>query len=287
MNGDARANELGEFLKARRAEVDPRTAGVPHTGSQRRVKGLRREEVALLASISPDYYTRIEQGRRQASAPVLEILARVLRLDEEERAYLFELAGREPGRPRRRAAQRVQPQLRRLLEELTTIPALVLGRCLDVLAWNRMADALFTDFAQVPEKQRNYVRLLFTEPAFRALHDDWESVARNAVAILRREAGRDPRDQRMESLVGELSVRDDDFRRWWADHHVAVLDRGSKVMRHPVAGELTLDWEALSCAGDPEQQLVVWSAEPGTPAHDGLRFLASWAAGDARSEAER
>lgn len=270
-------NELGEFLKARRAEVSPRAAGLPETRAGRRVKGLRREEVALLASISTDYYTRLEQGRRQASAPVLTALARVLDLDGEERAYLFELAGKTTAKPRRQAAQQVHPQLRRLLDELPVSPALVLGRRMDVLAWNPMAAALLTDFAALPQKQRNYAWLIFSDPAMREIHVDWEGTARACVAMLRMEAGRNPDDPRMAALVGELSMKDADFRRWWGEHHVAARTRGSKVLRHPVTGDLALDWDALACAHDPDQQLVVWTAEPGTPSHDGLRILASWA----------
>ena len=281
MSGDAHPDGLGAFLKARRAGLGPREAGLPETGAKRRVPGLRREEVALLASISTDYYTRLEQGRRQASVPVLETLARVLRLDEEERAHLFELAGkaasRAAGKPRG-AARKVSPQLRRVLDELTTTPALILGRHMDVLAWNAMAAVLLTDFSRLPEKDRNYAWLVFTDPAMKALHADWENTARSCVEILRREAGCDPHNPRMARLVGELSLRDADFRRWWADHRVAAHRGGSKVLHHPVAGRLTLDWDALACVNDPGQQLVVWTAEPGTPSHDGLRILASWSA---------
>ncbi|MER6912535.1 helix-turn-helix transcriptional regulator [Streptomyces sp. NPDC000594] len=286
MSSDAHSghsHELGEFLKARRAEVSPRTVGLPGTGAKRRVKGLRREEVALLASISTDYYTRLEQGRRQASAPVLNTLARVLLLDDEERAYLFELAGKAGARPARRAAQKVQPQLRRLLDELVTTPAMILGRRMDILAWNPMAAALLTDFSNIPERNRNYVWLVFSDPGVRELHTEWESTARACVAMLRMEAGRNPTDQRLAALVGELSVRDDDFRRWWGENRVASRGRGSKVLRHPVAGELTLDWDALACADDPEQQLVVWTAEPGSPSWDGLRFLSSWGSSTSRT----
>lgn len=277
MSGDKRPNELGAFLKARRSELSPRTVGLPDPGVKRRVKGLRREEVALLASISTDYYTRLEQGRRQASGPVLDTLAQVLHLDDEERAYLFELAGRTTAaRPRKQSAQKAQPQLRRVLDELTTTPGMVLGRRMDILAWNPMAAALLVDFSAVEEKRRNYIWLLFTDPMMKSVHAEWEKTARSCVAMLRKEAGRNPQDQRMAQLIGELSMRDEDFRRWWGDHRVASLGRGSKVLRHPVAGELTLDWDALACATDPDQQLVVWTAEPGTPSHDGLRILASW-----------
>ncbi|MGW2344937.1 helix-turn-helix domain-containing protein [Streptomyces sp. NPDC001661] len=278
MSGDKHPNELGAFLKARRAELSPRTVGLPDPGVKRRVKGLRREEVALLAAISTDYYTRLEQGRRQASGAVLDALAQVLHLDDEERAYLFELAGRTTAaRPRKQSAQQAQPQLRRVIDELTTTPAMVLGRRMDILAWNPMAAALLVDFSEVPEKRRNYIWLLFTDPKMKSVHAEWEKTARSCVAMLRKEVGRNPQDQRMAQLIGELSMRDEDFRRWWGDHHrVASLGRGSKVIQHPVADELTLDWDALACATDPDQQLVVWTAEPGTPSHDGLRILASW-----------
>lgn len=278
MSGQRDSNQLGEFLKARRSEVGPREAGLPETGARRRVRGLRREEVALLASISTDYYTRLEQGRRQASAPVLQALAEILRLSDEERAYMFELAGKATARPPRRTVQKTYPQLRRVLDELTTSPALVMGRRMDILDWNPMAAALLTDFSRIPEKNRNYAWLIFSDPAMRELHADWEHTARACVAMLRMEAGRDPEDQRMATLIGELSMRDDGFRRWWGDHRVADRSRGSKVLRHPLVGDLTLDWDALACVGDPDQQLVVWTAEPGTPSHDGLRILSSWAA---------
>ncbi|MEU2441191.1 helix-turn-helix domain-containing protein [Streptomyces rubradiris] len=276
MNERAHPGELGAFLKARRMAISPAEAGLPDTG-RRKVKGLRREEVALLASISTEYYTRLEQGRRQASQPVLDGLSRVLRLGEDERKYLFELAGKDSPRPRRQAVRKVHPQLRRLLDDLATVPAVVLGRRMDVLAWNPMAAALITDFARIPDKQRNYVRLVFTDPAVRALYPDWESVAHTCVAQLRMEAARDPADPRLTALVGELSVRDDDFRGWWGAHHVALRGMGTKTMRHPVAGDLTLDWDALTCAANPDQQLITWTAEPGSASHDGLRILASWA----------
>lgn len=272
------ADELGEFLKARRAGITPRAVGLPEVGI-RRVPGLRREEVALLAAISTDYYTRIEQGRMRASVPVLEAVGRVLQLDDDELGYLFELAGRSgPAPARRRGVQRVQPQLRRLLDDLSTTPAVVLGRCLDVLAWNPMAAALVTDFGRLPESERNFVRLVFLDDQVRALYPQWTDVGYMCVAQLRREAAHDPDDPRLAELVGELSVCDDDFRRWWGSHHVATRSVGTKTYRHPIAGDLTLDWDTLTCTTDAEQQLVVWTAEPGSRSHDGLRFLASWVA---------
>ncbi|WP_322761943.1 helix-turn-helix transcriptional regulator [Frankia sp. Cr2] len=282
MTSDAHLNELGEFLKARRAELSPRTVGLPDIGGPRRVPGLRREEVAQLAAISNDYYTRLEQGRIQPSAPVLAAIARVLRLGDDQRDYVFELAGKHTGGPRRRAAQKVQPQLRRMLDDLTATPGMVLGRRMDILAWNSLAAALIVDFAEIPEKKRNYVRLLFSDPAMKMLYPDWETPARNCVAQLRMQAAKYPDDPRLIALVGELSVRDADFRQWWGAHHVAARGGGTKVLNHPVAGELILDWDTLIATTDPEQELVIWTAQPGTPSYDGLRFLASWAASSRR-----
>ncbi|MEV6420818.1 helix-turn-helix transcriptional regulator [Streptomyces sp. NPDC051662] len=278
MNRDAHRNELGEFLRARRAELSPRAVGLPDSGTPRRVPGLRREEVARLAAISTDFYTRLEQGRIQASSSALASLARVLRLNDDQRDYLFGLAGKDRNRPRRRTLQKVQPQLQRLLDDLTATPAIVMGRRMDVLAWNALAAALVTDFCRIPEKQRNYVRLVFTDPAMRTLYSDWETVARTCAAQLRMEAAKYPDDPRLTALVGELSVQDPRFRQWWAAHHVATLSVGTKRLHHPVAGDLTLDWDTLTASTDPDQQLVIWTAEPGTPSHDGLRILASWAA---------
>lgn len=266
---------LGDFLMKRRAQVSPESVGLPMGSRGRRVPGLRREEVALLAAISPDYYMRLEQGRRQASIPVLEALARVLHLDDDERTYMFELSGKDAVRHTRRTKQTVLPQLQRILDEMSS-PAFVLGRRMNILAWNSMASALITDFNDIAAKRRNYALVLFTDPEMRVLHVDWPSMGQACVSMLRMEAGRYPQDPQMASLVGELSVQDPDFRRWWADHHVAARQGGTKRLRHPVAGDITLQWDALTCAADPEQQLVVWTAEPGSPSHDALRMLASW-----------
>ncbi|MFG3552518.1 helix-turn-helix domain-containing protein [Streptomyces sp. NPDC047725] len=285
MNPDPNLNELGEFLRARRAALSPRTVGLPDPPRPRRVTGLRREEVALLAAISTDYYTRLEQGRIHASEPVLNALAQALHLDDDQRSYLFELAGKQAPRIRRRARQKVQPQLQRLLEDLTATPAVVLGRRMDILAWNQLAAALITDFAQVPERHRNYLRILFTDPAMRTLYADWEKVARTAVAQFRMEAAKYPDDPRLTALVGELSVQDADFRQWWAARNVAALSIGTKTLDHPVVGELSLDWDTLTASTDPDQQLVIWTAASDSVTHDRLRILASWAAERSHSTA--
>ncbi|MFK0159466.1 helix-turn-helix domain-containing protein [Streptomyces sp. NPDC090499] len=281
MSSDAHPNELGEFLKARRAELSPRTVGLPETGGPRRVAGLRREEVALLAAISTDYYTRLEQGRIRPSAPVLASLAKVLHLGNGQRDHLFELAGRPSMRSRRQTAQKVQPQLRRLLDDISSIPAVVIGRHMDVLAWNPLAAALLTDFSKVPETKRNYIRILFTDPAMRRLHADWRTVAQACVSHLRLLAVRYPDDPWLNALVGELSLQDKDFGQWWAGRVVASRRLGPQRLRHPAAGELILDCDALTCATETDQKLVAWTAEPGTPSYDGLRILASRAAGRA------
>ncbi|WP_327742952.1 helix-turn-helix transcriptional regulator [Streptomyces europaeiscabiei] len=286
MTSDAHLNELGEFLKMRRAELTPRTVGLPDT-SGRRVPGLRREEVALLAAISADYYTRLEQGRTRPSASVLAALAHVLRMDDHQRDHLFELTGRQGMRRRRPAVQKAQPQLRRLLDDLTASPGVVIGRSMDILAWNPLAAALLTDFAKVPEGKRNCARILFTEPSMRTLYADWRAVARGCVSHLRMKAAKYPDDPRLTSLVGELSVQDGDFGQWWGSRHVPSRELGMKRFHHPVVGELVLDRHTFTCSSDPDQELVVWTAEPGTPSYDGLRDLASQASGQLGGPAGR
>jgi transcriptional regulator with XRE-family HTH domain len=274
--GQRRPDGLGDFLKARRAQLTPHEVGLPETGTRRKVAGLRREEVAQLAAISVDYLTRLEQGRVRASASVLVTLSRALRLDDDQQAYLYELAGKTPV-PRRRPAQQARPAMRRLLDQLTQTPAVVLGRRLDILAWNAGATALYTDFARLPARRRNYVRLLFTDPAVRALHADWEHDARTVVASLRMEAARDPDDPELAVLVGELSVLDADFRTWWATHQVTRTGGyGTKHYRHPLAGDLTLDCDTWDSPDGSGQRLMVLTAEPGTPSFERLRILASW-----------
>jgi transcriptional regulator with XRE-family HTH domain len=271
--------ELGEFLKARRAELTPAEVGLPEHGTPRRVPGLRREEVAQLATMSVDYYTRLEQGRVPASAAILDVLAQALRLDDDQRTYVFQLLGKTPPTPRRPRAQRVTPAMRRLLEHLTGAPAMVLGRRLDILGWNAAATALYTDFAELAPEDRNYVRLLFTDPAIRQLHTDWRGAARTAVESLRMEAARYPHDPRLATLVGELSVRDDDFRAWWAARRVTSTAGATKHYHHALVGELVLDCDTWVSPEDPEQRILILTAPPGSPAEDRLRILTSWQAG--------
>ncbi|WP_022929020.1 helix-turn-helix domain-containing protein [Patulibacter americanus] len=272
--------ELREFLRTRRGRLTPEDAGLPPGEGGRRVPGLRREELAALAGVSVDYYIRLEQGRSTSvSASVLDAIARALRLDDDERAHLFTLA--KPAAPaRRRAAprpQRVRPGVRRLVEGLPT-PAFVTGRRLDVLATNHLARALLCDFDALPPAQRNHARWVFLDPASRELYADWEAVARDNVAVLRMEAGRHPDDPELSALIGELTVKDEDFARWWAQHDVLRHGYGTKVYRHPVVGELTVDYEAFPVAGDPEQTLFVYTVAPGSRSAEALALLASWTA---------
>jgi len=270
-------HDLGAFLKACRAGLTPEAVGLTAVEGHRKVAGLRREEVAYLAAISVDYYTRLEQGRVQASAAVLATLVRALRLDENQQTYLYEIAGKVDALPRRRrTTQKVRPAVKRLLDQLVNSPALVLGRRLHVLDWNQGAAALFTDFASVPPAERNYIRMLFADPAVRSLHVNWEHDARDAVAALRMEAVRDPDDPDLAKLVGELSVRDAQFRTWWAEHRVNTASFGSKQYRHPIVGDLSLDCDMWVSPDGSGQRLMVLTAAAGSPSDDRLRILSSW-----------
>ena len=275
-------DELREFLRSRRARLSPAEIGLPASGPGRRVPGLRREEIAALAGVSVDYYVRLEQGRDlRPSDEVLDALARALRLDDAERAHLFDLA--RPPVARRRAPrrpQRVAVATYQLMEtlDLAASPALLLGRRMDVLAINRTARALLGDLQALPARERNYARFMILDENARELHADWPRIASETVAALRLYAGRHPDDPDLSALVGELSVRSEHFRRWWADHQVLARTSGTKHYRHPVVGELTLTYQALTLPDDAEQTLFVYTAAPGTPAHTALRLLAQWTA---------
>ena len=270
--------ELGEFLRVRRGELTPAQVGLPEHGhTQRRVSGLRREEVAQLVAISTDYYMKVEQGRLAPSPSVLDALARELRLDAGQTAYvegLVGLAGKRAGVRRRAPRPKVHPHLARLMDQLDSTPALVFGPRLDILAWNRLSALLLVDFGTVPESERNYIRMVFTDPAMQSLYPDWEDVARTCVEVLRMEAGTNPSDPALSALVGELSIADEHFRTWWAEHRVAHQDFGKKRIANTRVGELVLDWDTFRYAGAPDQQLVLWSAGSGTPSAARLHELA-------------
>ena len=266
-------NDLADFLRARRAALDPRRAGLPDDGRLRRVSGLRREELSQLASVSVDYIIRLEQGRtRRVSRPVLDALADALQVTPDDRAYLETLA--EVARATRRRASAkpdVADPLRQLLEDMHDIPAMVVYRRMHVLAWNVGAAALLTDFGAFPAQDRNLVRLMFLDDAFRSLYADWPQAARDCVAILRMEAGLHPDDPDLIALVGELSIRDEDFRAWWATHPVHGLGAVTRTFNHPVAGTLTLDVHQLSI--NPDVLIAAYTAPRDSPSREALRVL--------------
>lgn len=263
--------ELGAFLRARRAGLDPAAIGVD-PGTKRRVRGLRREEVAQLAAISTDYYARLEQGRlASASGEVLDALAIALRLGEDERSYLYQLANKpDQHHLRRRGTEDVRPQTRVLLENLRDSPALVLDRYLDVLAWNPLASAVFKDFATVPREHRSFVRMLFLDAGFRDRFLDWEPSARAAVGFLRAAT---PHQPRLVHLIDELSRSSADFRDWWTERHVSYTSSGTRTYDHPLTGPYVLDWQLLLLPAD-DQLLMVYTAPPDTPSVEILQRLA-------------
>ncbi|MFJ1733513.1 helix-turn-helix transcriptional regulator [Streptomyces sp. NPDC088254] len=276
------AINLGEFLRTRRSLLHPEDVALPDFGGQRRVAGLRREEIAQLAGVSVDYYTRMEQGRvPNPSGAVLDALARALRLDGDAVRHLHRLARPQsaarhvpPGQAR---PQRARPMLQRLLDDLVGTPAIVMGRRMDVLAWNTAACALFGDYAALDRAERNIARITFLDETSRELYADWSSCARENVAYLHLDAGRHPEDPRLASLIGELSMKSEDFRRWWAEHPVQDKTSGTKRFHHPVVGDLELAYETLRPTDDPEQALITYAAEPGSPSHDALQMLLAWA----------
>ena len=272
-----RDTRLGEFLQARRAQVSPEAAGIATYG-RRRVPGLRREELAALAGVSVDYYVRLEQGRAaHPSDEVLDARARALQLDAAEQAHLHQLTS-PPPRRRGTAPERVPAGLERLLRQLDSVPAIVIGRRMDILAWTPLAAALMGDFGRLPPEQRNQARLMFLDPTCRELYSDWERHARETVGYLRHCAGRHPDDPGIAALVGELSVKSEEFARWWADHLVREKASGSKTYRHPIVGELTLHFETLVPPSAPDLALITYAVEPGSKSETALRLLASWIA---------
>ncbi|KUN25064.1 XRE family transcriptional regulator [Streptomyces antibioticus] len=283
---------LSDFLRARRAAIDPHELGIEDT-SPRRVPGLRREELAALAGVSVDYYTRLEQGRPiTPSESVLDALAGALQLDDAERSYLHAVA-RRPSAPQRRGArttQKVRPGVHALLARLGDTPAFVLGRRTDVLTTNRMARLLLADFDAMPVRERNAVRWIMLDEAAREVFaHSWDQVAAVFVGTLRMDAARHPEDARTAELVGELSMKSEPFRRWWAVQKVVRISHDTKVLHHPVVGELTLRTEALTFPDDADQTLFAFLADPGSPSDEALGMLASWAsdAPERRGKRER
>jgi transcriptional regulator with XRE-family HTH domain len=277
--GDVEENALGRFLRARREQVTPADAGLGDDGRRRRVAGLRREELALLAGVSPAYYVRLEQGHsRHPSQQVLDALARALQLDRDATRHLHALgaAGDLGGVTTRRVPplrpEQVRPTLARMLDHQVDGPAFVLGRVFDVLAANALARALHPSFAP----GRNIVHDVFLDDEAIAAYADLDHVRRAAVASLRAAAGELPGDARLTELVGELSLRSQSFRALWARHEVRTKIAGTKHFHHPLVGELELDYESFAVAGTDHQQLIVYHAAPSSPAAESLGLLGAW-----------
>jgi transcriptional regulator with XRE-family HTH domain len=276
-------NEIREFLRSRRARITPDQAGLRrYGGGRRRVPGLRREEVALLAGVSVDYYTRLERGNASGvSETVLEALARALQLDDAERAHLFDLARAtqtSTSPRRRRAKQRIRPSVQHMLDAMAGVPAFVRNGRLDILGANRLGRALYSAHFDSPAQPPNTARFVFLDDHATTFYTDWDRVAHDVVAILRAEAGRDPYDRELSDLIGELSTRSEPFRTLWAAHNVRTHDTGIKRFHHPVVGELTVGFEAMELVADPGLTMFVYTAEPGSKSEQSLNLLASWTA---------
>ncbi|MGW2324702.1 helix-turn-helix transcriptional regulator [Streptomyces sp. NPDC001700] len=282
-------SDIRAFLASRRAKITPQQAGLPAYGGNRRVPGLRREEVAMLAGVSVDYYVRLERGHLAgASEEVLDSVANALRLDDAERAHLYDLARAVARRPARRRTKRAPGPLPdsvlRVLHSMTDSPAFIRNGRLDILAANRLGRALYAPLfpdrgVQDHRVQTvNIARFQFLNPAGRDFFPDWEESLNTTVSLLRTEAGRAPGDSDLTGLIGELVTRSEEFRTAWAKHNVRLHHTGRKAVRHPAIGDITLEFDAMELPSQPGLTLTAFSAEPNTPAHDALRLLAAWAA---------
>ena len=276
-------SDIREFLATRRGKITPQQAGLPAYGGNRRVPGLRREEVALLAGVSIDYYVRLERGHLAgASEEVLDAIASALQLDDAERAHLYDLARAVAHRSPRRAKRTRGPipgSVLRVLESMTDSPAFIRNGRLDILAVNRLGRALYSPLYTGHAKEPvNIARFQFLDPRGREFFPQWEESLDTTVSLLRTEAGRAPHDGDLTGLIGELVTRDAEFRTAWAKHNVRLHHTGRKSFNHPVVGVITLDFDAMELPAQPGLTLTAYSTEPGTPDHDALNLLASWAA---------
>ena len=275
-------SEIREFLISRRARVTPEQAGLPTFAGARRVPGLRREEVALLAGLSVDYYMRLERGNAGgASESVLDALARALQLDDVERAHLFRLVRAAHGsapRRRRRPQEHIRPSIERMLDAMTAVPAFVRNGRLDLLAANRLGRAFYSLHFDSPHEPVNVARFAFLDPRAQSFYLDWEDVAKNMVAPLHAEVARDPADRELSNLIGELSTRSETFRTLWATHNVGLCEAGVKAIHHPLVGEVTFTHESMDLVADPGLTMVVYTTEPGSKSEQAVNLLASWTA---------
>lgn len=284
--------EARDFLSSRRARITPEQAGVETFGTRRRVTGLRREEVARLAGVSIDYYTRLERGNLQGvSESVLDAIAGALQLDAAEHEHLRDLARHQNATPRRAAAvtpvAAVRPELQYLLDAIAEAPAMIVNNRQDIVAANELGWAMHSDLVSANARPCNFSRFIFLDPEARNFYQDWQRAAHTNVAILRREAGRTPNDRELAALIGELSMRSDAFRALWAAHDVRRHYAGVKSFRHRVVGPLELHFQTLELAEDPGLALTIYPATPGSPTADALRLLASWAATERIAERGR
>jgi transcriptional regulator with XRE-family HTH domain len=283
-------SDLREFLTTRRARLTPDRVGLPDYGGRRRVPGLRREEVALVAGVSVEYYIRLERGNATGvSEAVLDGISRALQLDDAERAHLHDLAraasrgARPQPRPRRSRAQQVSPGVRQLLDAMDNVPALAQNGRLDIIAINRLGQAVFSEMYLQPQRPANFARFVFLDPRARDFYRDWDDAARQTVALLRAEAGRAPHDRGLSDLVGQLSTRADAFRTLWASHDVREHRTGLKMIHHPVVGDLDLSYQAMELASDRGLLFIAYTAQPRSPSHDALTLLSNWAATNDRT----
>lgn len=278
----SKKDDVREFLISRRANVTPEQAGIPDTGGERRVPGLRREEVAMLAGLSTDYYTRLERGKiRGASESVLNAIARALQLDDVEREHLFDLARIAPGtsaaRSRKPTMGSVRASVQRVLDNMN-IPAVVVNAQQDLIASNLMGRALFAPHFEADKP--NLARFIFLDSRARDFYADWPLACSLTAAMLRFEAGRDPLSSDLTALIGELSTRSPQFRTNWAEQDVHEHRTGRKIYRHPELGELDISYDVFEMPGEPGLSIATYTAEEGTPTADKLALLASWAAAE-------
>jgi transcriptional regulator with XRE-family HTH domain len=274
------AHEMREFLVSRRARLTPEQAGLPNFGGRRRVAGLRREEVALIAGISVEYYTRLERGNATGmSESVLDGVSRALQLDEAEHAHLHNLAraSSTASKPSSGRARAVTPGLQQFLDAMTDVPAIVQNGRLDVVATNRLGAALYSELYLDPQRPVNFARFVFLDRRAHTFYRDWDDAAVQTVAILRAAAGRTPHDRQLSNLVGQLATRSDTFRTLWASQVVREHRTGEKKIHHPIVGDLDLNFEGMEPATGKGLLLTAYTAKPGTPSHDSLQMLATWA----------
>lgn len=286
------ADAITEFLTTRRAKLTPAQVGLPDFGGRRRVPGLRREEVALVAGMSAEYYKRLERGNAAGvSEAVIDGVSRALQLDDAEHAHLHDLiraanAGAHP-RPRRSTSRRSQVTegLQQTIDAMSTVPVYVQNGRLDAVATNRLGRALYSELLDDARRPANAARFMFLDSRAPSFYREWDAQTRQIVAVLRAEAGRSPYDRQLSDLVGELSTRSDLFRKLWGAHDVREHRSGLKLLHHPVVGDLDLTFQAMDLASDRGLQMIVFSAEPGSATHDRLQLLGNWASSMSHSEA--